>query len=36
MYVDDERFAAYYDKDQPGVAEFLRDAVLIYTGIDSD
>ncbi|RED66304.1 MerR family transcriptional regulator [Cohnella lupini] len=32
MYVDDERFAAYYDKDQPGVAQFLRDAVLIYTG----
>jgi DNA-binding transcriptional MerR regulator len=32
MYVDDERFTAYYDKDQPGVAAFLRDAVLIYTG----
>ncbi len=32
MYVDDERFTAYYDKDQPGVAQFLRDAVLIYTG----
>lgn len=32
MYVDDERFKAYYDKDQPGVAEFLRDAVHIYTG----
>lgn len=32
MYVDDERFTAYYDKDQPGVAEFLRDAVMIYTG----
>ncbi|TFE26322.1 MerR family transcriptional regulator [Cohnella luojiensis] len=32
MYVDDERFMAYYDKDQPGVAKFLRDAVLIYTG----
>jgi DNA-binding transcriptional MerR regulator len=31
MYVDDERFKAYYDKDQPGLAEFLRDAVLIYT-----
>jgi len=24
MYVEDERFAAYYDKDQPGTAEFLR------------
>lgn len=32
MYVDDERFTAYYDKKQPGTAEFLRDAVLIYTG----
>jgi len=35
MYVDDERFRAYYDKDQPGTAEFLRDAVLIYTGSES-
>jgi len=33
MYVDDERFKAYYDKEQPGAAEFLRDAVLIYTGM---
>jgi DNA-binding transcriptional MerR regulator len=33
MYVDDERFTAYYDKDQPGTAEFLRDAILIYTGM---
>jgi len=32
MYVDDERFTAYYDKDQPGTAKFLRDAVFIYTG----
>lgn len=32
MYVDDERFTAYYDKEQPGTARFLRDAVLIYTG----
>jgi DNA-binding transcriptional MerR regulator len=32
MYVDDERFTAYYDKDQPGAAAFLRDAVVIYTG----
>lgn len=31
MYVDDERFTAYYDKTQPGLAEFLRDAILIYT-----
>jgi DNA-binding transcriptional MerR regulator len=33
MYVDDERFKAYYDKEQPGAAEFLRDAIRIYTGI---
>ncbi|HEX7712445.1 MAG TPA: MerR family transcriptional regulator [Bacillota bacterium] len=32
MYVDDERFKAYYDRNQPGMAEFLRDAVLVYTG----
>lgn len=34
MYVDDERFKEYYDKIQPGAAEFLRDAVLIYTGMN--
>lgn len=33
MYVDDERFRKYYDNVQPGTAEFLRDAVCIYTGI---
>ncbi|WP_248930064.1 MerR family transcriptional regulator [Paenibacillus hamazuiensis] len=33
MYVDDERFKAYYDEKQPGLAEFLRDAVHIYTGM---
>ncbi|NMH69309.1 MerR family transcriptional regulator [Bacillus sp. RO3] len=32
MYVDDERFKAYYDAVKDGAAEFLRDAVLIYTG----
>lgn len=32
MYVEDERFTAYYDKDQPGTAEFLRDAIYIFTG----
>ncbi|NLJ40431.1 MAG: MerR family transcriptional regulator [Clostridiales bacterium] len=32
-YVDDERFTAYYDKDQPGTAVFLRDAIYIYTGM---
>jgi DNA-binding transcriptional MerR regulator len=32
MYVHDERFKAYYDDKQPGSAEFLRDAIHIYTG----
>lgn len=30
MYVDDERFTAYYDKIIPGCAIFLRDAMQIY------
>ncbi|MCB2290519.1 MerR family transcriptional regulator [Clostridium sp. CS001] len=34
MYVDDERFTAYYDEKQPGTAAFLRDAVFIYTGMN--
>ena len=34
MYVDDERFTAYYDKEQPGLAVFLRDAIFIYTGMN--
>jgi len=33
MYVDDERFRAYYDREQPGMAAFLRDAIKIYTGM---
>ena len=33
MYVDDERFTAYYDKEQPGTAAFLRDAIYIFTGM---
>lgn len=33
MYVDDPRFTAHYDEKQPGAAEFLRDAVFIYTGM---
>lgn len=33
MYVDDERFTEYYDKDQPGTAAFFRDAIFIYTGM---
>lgn len=32
MYVDDERFTAYYDKTVTGCAEFLRDAVKAMTG----
>lgn len=24
MYVDDERFTAYYDQPKPGAAEFLK------------
>lgn len=27
MYIDDSRFTAYYDKEVPGCAQFLRDAV---------
>lgn len=34
MYVDDERFKAYYDKEQDGLAEFLRDSILIFTGMN--
>jgi len=33
MYVENPGFTAYYDKKQPGMAAFLRDAILIYTGI---
>ncbi len=32
MYVDDERFTAYYDRIAPGCAIFLRDALRIFTG----
>jgi hypothetical protein len=32
MYVDDERFKENYEKVQKGAAEFLRDAIFIYTG----
>jgi len=31
MYVDDERFTAFYDKEQPGLAKFLCEAIQIYT-----
>jgi len=30
MYLEDERFTAYYDAIQPGTAAFLRDAINIY------
>jgi len=30
IYVDDERFRKYYDNEQPGTAEFLRDAIMVY------
>ncbi len=30
MYVDDERFTAYYDQEKPGMAKFLRDAIINY------
>lgn len=33
MYVHDDRFRAYYDAIEPGAAEFLHDALKIYTGI---
>jgi DNA-binding transcriptional MerR regulator len=33
MYVDDERFTMYYDKEVPGTAEFLKDAIHVYTGL---
>lgn len=37
MYVDDERFAEYYNKIYPGCAVFLRDAMKIFTGVgDTD
>jgi len=29
-YVDDPRFAEYYDKIAPGCAVFLRDAIMIF------
>ena len=31
MYTADERFTAYYDRETPGCAVFLRDAILAYT-----
>lgn len=34
LYAEDERLAAYYDRLRPGAAAFLRDAILIYTGME--
>ncbi|MGX9757315.1 MerR family transcriptional regulator [Clostridioides difficile] len=31
MYIADERFTSYYDKEQPGLAKFLRDSIVFYT-----
>ena len=31
MYVEDERFKAYYDKEKKGASEFLRDIIDIFT-----
>ncbi|MBF4695492.1 MerR family transcriptional regulator [Fusibacter ferrireducens] len=33
MYVSDQRFKAHYDKEQEGTAEFLKEAIRIYTGM---
>ena len=33
MYVDDERFTEYYDKNVKGCADFLRQAVLSWLGM---
>ncbi|KAF0993915.1 hypothetical protein BJQ97_00540 [Geobacillus sp. TFV-3] len=33
LYVEDERFKAYYERVQPGAAEFLKEVILIYTGM---
>lgn len=30
MYADDPRFTAYYDKFRPGLAVWLRDAIVVY------
>lgn len=36
MYVHDDRFRSYYDAIEPGAAEFLHDALKIYTGISEE
>ena len=32
LYIADERFTAYYDREVPGCAQFLRDAVCHWAG----
>ena len=32
LYVCDERFGAYYDRETEGCAQFLRDAVAFWAG----
>jgi hypothetical protein len=32
MYVEDERFTAYYDKVAVGTTQFLKEVIRIYTG----
>lgn len=36
MYIDDERFGAYYDKACKDGAQFIRSAIVIFTGVDAD
>lgn len=33
MYVDDDRFAAYWDSFEPGLASFVRDGVRANAGV---
>ena len=33
MYVADSRFSATYDRYQPGLARFLRDAIRVRAGL---
>lgn len=36
VYVHDERFKSYYEAIEPGAAEFLNQAIKVYTGIEED
>lgn len=36
MYVDDERFTAYYDTNIKGCALFLRNAIVYFTGVQPE